>query len=141
MGPGRVGNGGDGRQGGGVQSSTNGEGLARCFAVVEQIRLIAGRIRSDRRQGMPLGEAGFAGFDEIEVRTGRSDISSPEVIVNHDPGLGQVTHHGHVTALALVGPGRSLFLRNDLGGVDIQGVGPASEFTQPMGDDPAIHPV
>ena len=55
VGPGRIGNGGDGRQGGGVQSPANGKGLARLFAVVEQIRLIADRIRSDRRQGMPLG--------------------------------------------------------------------------------------
>ena len=55
VGPGRIGNGGDGRQGGGIQSPANGKGLARLFAVVEQIRLIAGGIRSDRRQGMPLG--------------------------------------------------------------------------------------
>ncbi len=61
--------------------------------------------------------------------------------MNHDPGLGQVTHHGHVTPLALAGPGRIPFFRNDPGGVDIQSVGPALQLAQTLGHDPAIHPV
>ena len=83
----------------------------------------------------------FAGFDEIQIGAGRSDIPAREVIVDHDPGLRQVAHHGHVATFPFIGPGRIPFLRNDLGGIDIQGVLPAFQLTQTLGHNPAIHPV
>lgn len=61
--------------------------------------------------------------------------------MNHDPGFGQMTHHGHVTALTLIGPFGRAFFRNDLGGINIQRVGRASELPEPALHHPLIHPV
>ena len=50
-------------------------------------------------------------------------------------------YHGHVTALAFVGPGGIAFLSDDLGGVDIQRMSPASILVQTMDHDPAVHSI
>ena len=72
---------------------------------------------------------------------GGGDVPCPEIIMNHDPGFGQMTHHGHVTALTLIGPFGRAFFRNDLGGINIQRVGRASELPEPVLHHPLIHPV
>lgn len=54
------------------------------------------------------------------------------------PGFGQVTDHEHIAAFAFVIPFGKVFLGNDPGGVDIQGVGSASELAQTLGHDPAM---
>ena len=52
VGPGGIGNGGDGRQGGGVQPAADGESLAGFLAIVEEIGLVAGGVRADRREAV-----------------------------------------------------------------------------------------
>lgn len=49
-----------------------------------------------------------------------------------------MTDYGHIAAFAFVGPFGRVFLGNDLDGVDIQGVGRASELAQMLGHDPAM---
>ena len=82
LGPGGIWNGGDGCQRRGIQFAADGEGLAGLFAVIEQIGLIAGGVRTDGRKDMVFGQARLAGFDEIKIGAGRSDIPSPEVVVD-----------------------------------------------------------
>jgi len=80
----------------------------------------------------------FAGFDELEILCGGSDIAFAEFIMDHHPGLGQMPDHGHVALLSLVGELRGALLGHDLGSIAVQRVPGNFCLSEPRGNSALV---